>query len=286
MIWEHLREEEFEEAIVKSKGVCVMPVGCLEMHGQHLPVGSDILEASYVLRKAAEIEPVCVFPNFTFGCVQGHTNHKGGVILTVELMQRLMTELCDEIGRNGFTKILLFNSHGGNISFLNNFVRSTMYSKKSYVVFTFFNNPANPYILMDLLEKNGRDYFPEMTDEDIEVLRDFVDKKKTLGHACFGETAFMLGSYPELVRMDKIHALSGLSTERTKHLDEAGLTNSTRFWNANFPNAYSGHAPEGCNKRIGDATVRVMTENLANALHVLKEDCEALKINDEWNNSW
>ena len=41
MRWEDLREEEFESAIEKSKGLCVLPLGCLENHGQHLPVGTD-----------------------------------------------------------------------------------------------------------------------------------------------------------------------------------------------------------------------------------------------------
>lgn len=34
MFWQDLREEEFEEAIRRSKGVCILPVGCLETHGQ------------------------------------------------------------------------------------------------------------------------------------------------------------------------------------------------------------------------------------------------------------
>ena len=37
MYWEYLREEEFKEAIEESKGLCVVPVGCMEKHGQHLP---------------------------------------------------------------------------------------------------------------------------------------------------------------------------------------------------------------------------------------------------------
>jgi creatinine amidohydrolase len=286
MIWEYLREEEFEEVIKKSKGVCAMPLGCLEMHGQHLPVGTDILKASYILRKASEIEPVCVFPDFTFGDVQGHTRRKGGIRLTVELEQRLLTELCAEIARNGFKKVVLVNSHGGNIPLLRNFIRSTGYSKKDYVVILHHLKLASPYMLMDLFEKNGREYFPELNDDDIEVLRDFVEKKKILGHAGFAETAIMLGTYPELVRMDKIHDLDGLPTGLTRHLDEAGETFTRFSWGKNYPNAYKGHAPEGCNERIGKATVRVMVENLVRMLRAIKNDDQMLKWNDEWNNAW
>ena len=34
MLWENLREEEFEGAIKRSGGLCVMVLGCLEKHGR------------------------------------------------------------------------------------------------------------------------------------------------------------------------------------------------------------------------------------------------------------
>ena len=64
MLWENLREEEFKEAIEKSKGVCIIPIGSLEKHGQHLPVGMDSIAAAKWCELAAEkeyaVEPVGV----------------------------------------------------------------------------------------------------------------------------------------------------------------------------------------------------------------------------------
>ena len=50
MLWENLREEEFEDAIERSGGVCVMVLGCLEKHGQHLPVGTDSLKGDAIVK--------------------------------------------------------------------------------------------------------------------------------------------------------------------------------------------------------------------------------------------
>ena len=69
MEWQNLREEEFEEAVKISGGVCVVPIGCVEKHGQHLPVGTDIQTCNYVAIEAAKIEPVVVFPPMYFGDV-------------------------------------------------------------------------------------------------------------------------------------------------------------------------------------------------------------------------
>jgi len=62
MLWENLREEEFDNAIKESKGLCILPVGCLEKHGQHLPVGTDVIHITEIAKRAAEIETAMVFP--------------------------------------------------------------------------------------------------------------------------------------------------------------------------------------------------------------------------------
>ncbi len=286
MIWEYLREEEFEKAVELSKGVCAFPMGCFEMHGQHLPVGTDILHSSYVLRKAAEIEPVCVFPDFCFGDVQGHTVHKGGVVLTVELIQRLLTELCGEIARNGFKKILIFNGHGGNNFILSNFIRSTQHDKKDYVVLSKNLELITPDYFIEKIDAGQRDSFPELNDEDIAVMRQVAAQKSDSGHGCFSETALMLGSYPETVMMDRRDAVSGLSTHKADYLDAAGLSRSTRFWGIQYPNALAAAPYTGLSSRIADACVRIAAEQLAAALKVLKDEDQILKWNDEWNNAW
>ena len=81
MNWMELREEEFEEAVQRSGGLCVVPVGCFEMHGEHLPVGTDVYEAVAVAEKAAEMEDVVIFPAFEFGDVAGLVEWRGGVNL-------------------------------------------------------------------------------------------------------------------------------------------------------------------------------------------------------------
>ena len=43
--WAELREEEFEDAAKAANGLCIVPVGCYEMHGQHLPVRTDVYQA-------------------------------------------------------------------------------------------------------------------------------------------------------------------------------------------------------------------------------------------------
>ncbi len=289
MLWEELREEEFEGAIEASGGVCVMPMGCLEMHGQHLPVATDTMKISYALHEAAKQEPVMEFPAFRFGDVQGLTRWKGSIRLTVELEQELLKQLCEEIARNGFKKIILINSHGGNNPMLSNFIRSTQHDKKNYVVMSAMAGAkyGSPYYLMEVLNKEGREALYELTDEDIEVARKFVEEKRTYGHAGFGETALIFGCRPDLVRMDRADAVDGLSTHKADFLDRVGLNASTRFWGINYPNSYAGDVPVGCNERFGRFAQRMLTRAVLEIIRTVKyDDGKILQWNDEFNQSW
>ena len=62
MQWTHLREEEFDAAIEKSGGLCVMCVGCMEKHGQHRPVGTDSIKGDKIVAEAADRAGVVMFP--------------------------------------------------------------------------------------------------------------------------------------------------------------------------------------------------------------------------------
>ena len=60
MIWENLNIDEFEIAVKESKGVVLVPIGCLEKHGSHMPIGTDIFIARHVSILASEKEKAMV----------------------------------------------------------------------------------------------------------------------------------------------------------------------------------------------------------------------------------
>lgn len=276
MLWENLREEEFNKAIEDSKGVCVLPVGCLEKHGQHLPVGTDVIHITEIAKQATEKEIACVFPTMYFGEKTGAGEFKGTVIFSSELRQQILKETCREIARNGFKKILLYNGHGGNTEMLSNFSRSVLYEKTDYMVYTYSlgSDFATP---KKLLSEN----YSYLTKEDKKILNDYTEQKKKYGHACFIETGWVYGVRPETVRLDKINDESGESVHR---FDEfAKLKISTPFsWMGDYPNSYAGDAFEGMNERIAKAMVEYSTNALCKVINFLKNET----VSDEYQKQW
>ena len=284
MKWINLHEEEFEKAIEQSGGVCVMPIGCIEKHAQHLPLGTDIKIAEAVAELAAEEEEVCIFPTFQFGEIAGIRQHHGSVILPPKLQVEILETLCDEIARNGFKKIILLNGHGGNCAMLDFLVNSVIYKKRDYVV-TFRH--AFDHSLEDMLRdlENG-EVFPELTEEDVALIRDFVTNGKLGGHADFEETAALLAIAPECVNLDRADAESGERTHATDEYAKWGLDKPTRFWYLEYPNHYAGAHPTGVNDRIGRALLRKWVARQVGAVRLMKQDDTLLNLTRKWQDNW
>jgi len=288
MNWEYMREEEFEGALERSKGLCVIPLGCLEKHGQHLPVGTDSLKAAKLAEDAAAIEEVTVFPaGMWLGEVcgfhaledPGATRKRGGIAMKPSTLLLVLEELCDEIARNGYRKILILNSHGGNVAMLNHFVRAQYYNKKNYVTMwapitdSKVHAPENMYPVV----MSRREEFPYLTEADVMALARFAQTGTGGGHADWNDTALVMHYYPDTVAPDRFTAETGLSTHRAEHLESLGIK-CGKFWPSNFPNAYHGYPPLGCSANIGKAMAYLCVERLVKIFKAVKEDEDCVRM--------
>ncbi len=291
MNWEYLRSDEMKAAIEKSGGLCVMPLGCTEKHGQHMPLGTDALQVKHHVELAAEMEDVVVFPTGMWlgdmvGLQSRNTPEKvekchGGIGLSPHTLLTVMEELCDEIARNGFRKILIVNCHGGNKAFLDFFLRTQGYKQKNYatMVTHSWKEVVDKADVAYAYFKEHRAEYPMLTDSDMEVLKSFAEREGGWGggHAHFMETAFMMGKYPELIATDRFELVSGLSTHKMDYLTDLGVTCKGGYA-ANYPNVISGYPSTGCTETIGQAFNLFCARRLAKIYKVLKEDEECVRI--------
>lgn len=276
MLWENLREEEFKEAIEESKGLCILPVGCLEKHGQHLPVGTDVIHITEIAKRAAEKEPACVFPTMYFGEKTGAGEFYGTVIFSPELRLQILKETCSEIYRNGFDKILIYNGHGGNQAMISYFMRGLLYEKTPYSVFDY--SLGSDFATPKKILNEGYKY---LTTEDRKILEAYNNEKKRFGHADFIETGWVYGVRPETVRLDKIYDESYESTHRFDEFSKLRI-NTPFAWMANYPNSYEGDMHDGMNERIARAVVDFSVSRLQNVIKFLKNETVSNEYKKEW----
>jgi len=244
--YEELTTPDFARAVARSGGTCIVPLGILEKHGPHLPLGTDLIDCREVSLRAAASEYAIVFPPYFVGQIFEAKHQPGTIAYGAGMMLDFLQQTCDELARNGLKKIILVNGHGGNDAFLHYFCQSQLETRRDYVVYLF--DPAY--------------------DEATEARLDKMRKTTVDGHAGEEETSVMLAHRPELVQLARAGDESGADQKR-----QTGLKNAYTgiWWYAAQPNHYRGDGSAG-NAAFGQALLEAETGALAEMIRSVKKD--------------
>lgn len=252
---EEMTALEFKDALVKSGNTAIIPIGVLEKHGAHLPLGTDLLDVRQVVLKATEKEYAIVFPPYIFSQIFEAKHQPGTIAYSEKVIWDVLQETCDELGRNGVKKIVLVSGHGGNNFFLPFFCQCQLEKKKNYEVVLF--QPANkkPNEQMAKLLIPG-----------------------AAGHAGQTETSTILSHRPDLVHMDMVGKQSYKDMKRTADVQQS-MTGIG--WYSRFPNHYGGDA-SGASKELGILLINEEADQLVDMLKQVKANTSILKLQDEF----
>jgi creatinine amidohydrolase len=253
---EELTSPKFVKAVALSGGVCIIPLGIIEKHGPHLPIGTDLFEARQIAFDAAKKEYAVVFPPYFVGQIFEARQQPGTIAYSNELMWKMLEETCGELARNGLKKIVLMNGHGGNSSFLQYFCQSQLAGPKDYVVILF--QPGSDPVL----------------DKEIRSLQ----KAKLDSHAGEEETSMMYVIRPDLVDQQAIKSESGLDQARLKGF-RYGYTGI--WWYARYPNHFASDFTEP-NEKLGELLISKDAGQLAELVRYLKTNDTIEKLQDEF----
>lgn len=269
--------------------MCVIPYGAVEKHGLHMPLGTDILQAEHYACEASKIEPVCVFPGIPFGDMScGHPSTPCGTIsIPMETNFLLLEQLCDQIARYGFKKILILNAHGGNYAWQTAFLEQLGNKKKDYVVAIVKTFMVETYReLLNTVANQPSGTVPELTAEDEAILKRYYDEKIPTGHGCLTEAARLMDIAPGSVKLNRLGIESGKSRHKTDKFAAAGIEIRDDGWWEDYPYNYAAERdPVDATETIGKALNRMAIESIANAFKVIKEDEDLLRWQAEkWQN--
>jgi creatinine amidohydrolase len=249
MRWEELTADQFPQAVAQAQGVCLLPLACLERHGHHLPLGTDMFIARELCRRAADIEPTLIFPDYVFTQILEARHCAGTIAIAPELMVSLLDNVCREIARNGLRKILFVNAHGGNHYLIRFFAQAQLASPRQHVIYV-----AEPILAA----------------EDEAIIK--AQWATTVdGHAGESETSMMLAFRPDLVHQTQIRdETEGLPLNRLSALRQAGAYVSIG-WYADHPTHYRGDGRAGTAEK-GERQLAARARALANLIRVIKQD--------------
>ncbi len=255
MQWEQLTAPQFDRAVRQTGRVCLLAVGCLEKHADHLPLGTDTLNGHRICCLAAEAEPAIVFPPYYFGQIHEARCFPGTIATGAALTLELLQAVCDEIARNGLRKIILYNAHGGNTALLQYLLQCTLERRRDYAL-----------------------YLPARLNDERRKQWAAILETPVHGHACECETSISLANHPDLVDMD---AIGGRRTERLGRLAHLGPVQAQGYWYADYPDHYAGDAnPASAAK--GEKLRGLIVDQLAETIAAVKADQTTGDLLDEF----
>jgi creatinine amidohydrolase len=245
--YEELTAPDFVKAVEKSAKTCIIPIGVMEKHGPHLPLGTDLyLSREYALRAAGK-EYAVVFPWYYFSQINEARHQPGTIAYSPELIWKMLQETLDELNRNGFEKIIIVNGHGGNNAFLNYFGMAQLSEPRNYALY-WFRPEDNPEITKKVTELTQPDKFD--------------------AHAGNSETSEMLAAQPSVSHPERAGQQSGVDQERMKELQYiyTGI-----WWYASYPNHYGGEGSKA-NAQAGELLINETVSQLVKMIQQVKTD--------------
>lgn len=255
--WDELVASDWPKALEASSKTCILPIGILEKHGPHAPIGSDLIHVREWAARATKKEYAVVFPDYFYGQINEARHQNGTFALPPELSLELLQATCDEIGRNGFDKIVIINGHGGNPELIRYFMQTLLNKRHSYAVFFF--EPR----------------FDSVTTAKIQRLR--KSDPSTDQHAGERETSTLLYLRPDLVKQDSAKLESGANQQR---LDIPNVYTPI-WWYADYPNHYAGEGAKAT-RELGEVITEATIDQLVKALKAIKADTKTLQLQNEF----
>lgn len=255
--WDELIAADWQRAMDSSSQTCILPIGILEKHGPHAPFGSDLIHVREWAARATQREYAVVFPDYFYGQINEAKQQPGTFALPARVVWDLLEATCEEIGRNGFKRIVIINGHGSNPSLLRYFVQTQLERKRNYVVYFFEPGRDSAYL------------------EKIQTTR--KTDPATDQHAGESETSSLLYLRPDLVKMDVATNESG------KNLKRLSLPNlyTAMWWYAGYPNHYAGEGAKA-SRELGKIITENTIESLVNALKAVRKDTTTLALQNEY----
>jgi creatinine amidohydrolase len=114
-----LMEANHRQLTASPPAVAVLPWGATEAHNWHLPYGTDVIEATHLAERAAEIAVergarVAVLPTIPFGNDEQQLDQVCTISFTTATASAILNDVARSLVKQNIDRLVVVNGHGGN----------------------------------------------------------------------------------------------------------------------------------------------------------------------------
>ncbi len=140
-LWAHKTVAEIREYLQKRPTV-ILPIGCTEQHGYHLPTCVDILNAEELAKRVSAETGIAVLPTVNYSYSGGEL--PGTVNVSPNIVSLYIEEICLSLSAQGVKNIIILPGHGGSenmsalLAFKDMFLRKHQHLDVAIAVMDFY----------------------------------------------------------------------------------------------------------------------------------------------------
>ena len=236
-----------------GRALVILPVGVVEEHGAHLPLGVDSFAAEvYSAATAPYLEEagyeVVVAPTINYGVARAAIDFPGTLSLEPETLRSMVVESGRSLSRHGLSRLVILNGHRDkhHMKALDDAKKILVEEKAAQVLCAGF---AHDDEITAACYREGVKQFYKSPRPDRE------------GHGGESETSLALYAFPETVRQEIIPQL-----EPNFDYDVEAFRNETKdYWSISGGRGYFGW-PQAATAETGKHLVTVRGQNIANVI--------------------
>jgi creatinine amidohydrolase len=180
--WNELNTLDFA-GLDPDKTIAILPIASTEQHGPHLPIATDVAIANGMIAEFRAQLPddlaTLVLPTQEVGKANEHVYGPGTLSFGPEILIPAWTAIGAKVAEAGVRKLVIVNSHGGNVDIMSIVARELRVRYQMAVVSTQWGRFGNPDGMISEHEQKFGIHGGEV------------------------ETSLMLHLRPDLVRMEK-----------------------------------------------------------------------------------
>ena len=244
---------EVEHVVRSGAALVVLPVGVVEEHGAHLPLGMDSFAAEvYSASAAPHLEAagyeVIVAPTINYGVARAAIDFPGTLSLEPETLRSMVVEIGCSLARHGLNRLVILNGHRDlhHMKALDD-ARMILSEEKSVQVLCV--GFAHDAAITSASYRDGVKQFYQSPRPDRE------------GHGGESETSVALNSFPDLVKNEIIKDLPP-----NFDYDVDAFRNETKdYGSISDGRGYFGW-PQAATAATGEKLVAVRGENIAKVI--------------------